>query len=162
VTCNTRSLDGRFAFSALSFRVVQIVALLESSTRKNDGVQSSVIATSLGKSWQHIDRCLATLVHPLFDDRRPWLCRQLRGGVRLTEQGWLMLDAISSAPYAVPAAQGYSQWVERVRWPWLEADSKRNAVVPSGKGGAYCADPETAASRTNKRLCEYNCSGHGY
>ena len=118
---------------ALDFRVLQVVSLRERTLRNtSDGVRAVDIAADLGCSWQHVDRTLATLVNPLHDHRRPWLLRQIKGGVRLTEQGWLTLAGLEKAPYATPESQRASDWINRVRWPWREADSRVHAVVPTG------------------------------
>lgn len=119
--------------NALSFRVLQVVALHERTLQSNtDGVRAADIASDLGCSWQYIDKTIHELVSPLWDRRRPWLIRQLRGGVRLSEQGWLTLAGLDKAPYAVPEAARAMDWINRHRWPWRENDSRERAVVPMG------------------------------
>jgi hypothetical protein len=119
--------------TAAHYRLIQCVALHEQDIDlPNIGVSAQEIASDLGCSWQHADRIISLLVSPLFDGRRPWLARQLRGGVRLTEYGWLAVASIPAAPYAVPEATRAHEWINRKRWPWTEKDSRTFAVIPTG------------------------------
>lgn len=111
------------------YRILQIIALAEKQlTSEEHGVAATEIACYLGISDRQVNRNMSILIRA----RIPLVYRPLRGGVRLTVDGWDLVSSLHTSPYTTDEARRARQWIDNVRWPYREADSKRQAVVPTG------------------------------
>lgn len=111
------------------YRILQIIALAERQlTSEEHGVAATEIACYLGITDRQVNRNMSILICA----RIPLVYRPLRGGVRLTDHGWETVSSLHTSPYTTDEARRAGQWINRVRWPYSEADSKIRAIVPTG------------------------------